>query len=83
MKIILHLQPGSDGTLALRAANDLIENGHQNCVYTYTDGTVVYVQRNKLSITAFEQSSRQAVEAWVQPPSGYPQQETQTQIGFA
>lgn len=54
MKIILHLPNGSDGILALRAARNLIEHNHNTCIYTFTDGTVVDVRKNKRSVTAYE-----------------------------
>lgn len=53
MKIILHVNDGSSGILALGAALALDRDGYEDCVYSY-DGFDVCAKKNKESITAWE-----------------------------
>ena len=55
LKIILHLQPDSDGVPALVAALMLQREGHEQCVYGFEGGAKVFARRNKASITAYEE----------------------------
>lgn len=79
-KLILHLNDGSSGILALRAATSLIRDGYTDCIYAYEDGTDIYVRRNKSSITAIEkdpQSGCFSASGRNESAEGYPQQEAQ------
>ncbi len=57
MKLILRINDGSDGILALRAARHLIDNPEKpDAILQYggDGGPTVWVRRNKASITAYE-----------------------------
>lgn len=55
MKIILHLNAGSDGYGALLAAKRLTEDGHQECIYTFASHEGKFLaRRNQASISVWE-----------------------------
>jgi hypothetical protein len=53
-RIILHLNDGSDGILALRAARSLMKGGHRSCIYSYENGVSVYAYRTQTGVAARE-----------------------------
>lgn len=55
-RIILRVPQDSDGSLALRAARSLIQSDHKDCVYSYTDGTVIWAYRTKRAVVACDQA---------------------------
>lgn len=61
-RIILHLNEGSDGILALRAARNLIRDGHKSCIYGFEDGTNVYAYFTQTGVAAREEAARHGVE---------------------
>ena len=59
MKIILHLNEGSDGILALRSAKALVRDGYEECAYRYESGAVTFARKNKSgSITVYEDTQQ-------------------------
>lgn len=53
-RIILHLNKGSDGILALRAARSLMKDGHRSCVYSYENGVSIYAYHTMTGVAARE-----------------------------
>jgi hypothetical protein len=54
-RIILHLNEGSDGILALRAARRLISDGHKNCIYSFENGASIYAYCTVTGVAAREE----------------------------
>lgn len=56
-RIILHVNDGSNGVLALRAACRLMKEGHKSCVYSFEDGTDIYAYHTATGVAAREAPS--------------------------
>jgi hypothetical protein len=52
-RVLLHLNDDSDGVLALRAARQLIKDGHLSCVYSFGD-TNIYAYHTQTGVAARE-----------------------------
>lgn len=55
IRLILHINEGSDGILALRAARALIRDGYRECVYGFEGGAYIYAYRTRTGIAAREE----------------------------
>jgi hypothetical protein len=53
-RIILHVNEGSDGILALRAARRLMADGHRSCIYSYENGVSIYAYHTQTGVAARE-----------------------------
>jgi hypothetical protein len=53
-RVILHLNEGSDGILALRAARSLMKDGHRSCIYSYENGAIIYAYHTTTGVAARE-----------------------------
>lgn len=56
-RIILHLNEGSDGILALRAARRLIQEGHKSRIYGFENGVSIYAYFTQTGVAAREHRS--------------------------
>lgn len=62
-RIILRINGGSDGILALRAAHSLIRDGHKHCAYAYENGAVIWAYRTKTAVVAREEIQPRLIPA--------------------
>lgn len=58
-RIILHINDGSDGILALRAARSLMNTPYRrSCIYSYENGVNVYAYHTQTGVAAREEEGR-------------------------
>lgn len=53
MRIIVHLSDPTDMVLAMRAVKSSIAGNHDECGYSFEDGALAFVRRNKTGWTVW------------------------------